>query len=221
MEHAIIVMTDEFNGTPHMEALTKSNPESAIFVYTNPKYNWGDAEFIYEQGWRNCDRNIPSAIVTHINQLAYLRNKGLKCITFLGWDVFCNVDISKTIQPKKGLQVNEIHHQLHDEWPWFREKDKLPKCMHPHIFGIVPMCVMTLSIDLVFDIIHHKFYNIFMADIFCELRFPTLCSYLGYPISEYKNLPGYIHWDAKEITNETLDGPGIYHPVKFKPATAT
>jgi hypothetical protein len=196
-------MTTQASGTPHAAALQASNPGLEIHAHYSRQGATQSERFHL---WRNCDRNIRAywRDHRHLVQAGHL--------LFLEYDVFCDVDLRSVIQPsftRFGIAAAQILSGLTDRrsfWP-FDDIPKLPRSMQALACATAPLALLLISSDALEAIISPSYDPVFEADIFCELRLPTIIRHAGFSAVSMP-IP---HVTA---TPATPDSPGIWHPVK-------
>lgn len=196
----ICILTTPESGTPHIAALREANPDTRIHVHFTPRT--ADKE-----GWRNCDRNL---------RAWWRTNRGIvdsPGVIFLEWDVFANVPLASVIRPSGGLSAARIARPNRDTgWPVFTETARLPREMRGFAAGAVPFAVLHVTREALDAASSPQWDTLFAADIFCELRFPTLLRFLGWQLGE---LRGLCHVGVTPVS-VPQGFHGVIHPVKME-----
>lgn len=196
-------LTTPVTGTPHADALQAANPSLTIHTCHSIQ---GATEPERLDRWRNCDRNIRAW--WRANRQSLTADQFL----FLEYDVFCNVDLFQIIPPLApgvGIAAAKILSGLSDVrhfWP-FAEIPRLPRAMHALACATAPLAVLLISRQALDAILSPDYDATFAADIFCEVRLPTIIRFEGFRTAAL-NLP---HVTATPVTPSA---PGIWHPVK-------
>lgn len=202
----VVWMTSGDHGVPHAEAIDLSNPNLSKWVHDSGDHSLGS------DGWRNCDRSIREfwkGAREHVHA---------KRVLFLEWDALVTIDL-RTIFPAgalryPGIEGVGVKSLVRDGRSWgpMKEANRLPAEMRLAACGIAPLAVLMISSEALGAIIDPKFDPLFEADIFCELRLPSLLKWLGFAISDNPALsnvkPGPILYPTE---------PGIFHAVKGGP----
>lgn len=197
----VVWMSSGGHGFPHADALWASNPDLAAMRHTAPDTG--------EDGWRNCDRNIRAWWQAHRNTVTVDR------VLFLEWDVLVTQDLREVFPARRvvpGLEGAALRTPVRDgrSWGVFEEVPRLPEAMRPHAVGIAPLSVVMLSRDALDAVCDPQWDDLFAADVFSELRLPTLVRFLGYPVQANARLLQVTCGPSFHPGNT----PGIYHPVK-------
>lgn len=198
----VVWLTSGGRGTPHAAALQAANPDVISHVWSEPETG--------VEGWRNCDRNVREFWLACGDQVQADR------VLFLEYDVFVNVDLRTLIPPEKrrvGLVGARLMTPVRDgrTFPPFGEVERLPREMRGLAIGIVPFAVALLTRAALDALAQPQHDALFKADIFCELRFPTMVRVSGFAVE------GCPLWPAVTTTPRRTapTAPGLYHPVKF------
>lgn len=195
-------MTTAVSGLPHQQEFTASNPEIRQHRCDNTEYQ-GDERF---QAWRNVDRNIRAWWRNHGHEVASDH------IVIFEWDVRCNLPITSLFTPFEGLLCSQIK-RLDDpgeRWRWFDEIPKLPPELGRHPLGVVPLGVLQFSRRALDAMCAPEFDELFAADLYCEMRTPTLLNHLGFEIRTQPSLKHVTWYPLPYIWFRK----GIFHPVK-------
>ena len=197
----LVWMASQAIGTPHASAVQSANPDlrTHTFYYPQASEERGTA-------WRNGDRNIRNA-------WRDLRGKIIAdAVLFFDWDVFANVDLAAVIPTMPagvGMLAARVFLPVRDARSCqpFSEVGKLPRDMAA--VGVEPLGCMLLTrgaLDALLDPIHDPLFN---ADVFSELRLPSVVTACGYQVSAM-DLP---HLATTPMT-VPAGAKGIFHPVK-------
>lgn len=205
----IVVRTTESFGTPHLEALIKANPGVPVSVIRQPDLK-GASQL---EAWRNCDREIRDW------WREWRGSAGWQHILFLEGDVYANCDLGELLTGawcEADLVAAKCRYQVTHRLSWdgFREIQRLPDAMLERVMAIEPLAVVLMSrkgLDLIAE---ERFDEVFSADIFCELRLPTVVRFAGGEVGFCPRL--------KTVGVTPLHPPfgevGIWHPVKSEVA---
>jgi len=200
-----VMLTTAATGTPHLAALKRANPGLVIHVCETQD---APSEDLRLDAWRNCDRNLREWWKTHRNAVATER------VIFLEYDVFCNVDLRDVVpgkSPISGMVGAALKTPVRDAgwWP-FREAAALPKPMQAFAVGMAPFAVLVVDRPALDAVADAAWDGLFEADVFCELRMPSLLRFLGFSVR------GNRAWTAVGTTPQTAGKgfEGIMHPVK-------
>ncbi len=198
-------MTTQERGTPHARALQDANPGLAIHVSAVLA---GATPEDAHHAWRNCDRNIRAWWRENRDRVS------AGSMVFAEYDVLCNVD-TRTVLPRLPLGVGICgpHRvsRIRDRrrfWP-FADIPRLPLPMRPLAIAIAPLAVLIISRAALDLILRPELDEVFAADIFCELRLPTVIRWAGLQVAS-------MDLQNVHVTRMTVDDcpSGIYHPVK-------
>lgn len=187
-----IVTTYRGAGLPHLRSLIESNPLADVRISNNQGTGPKELE------WRNCDRALRNW--WRGNRDTVITDR----IAVLEHDVLVTCPLPD-IYPK-GLSGETVKIQG-SEWWWWPELDHLPD-LKAFAVGIAPLAVMFFSREALDALIAPEWDAIFEADVFCELRTPTVVAACGFPVEETP-LPFVSDLDV-----EPDRGPGIYHKIK-------
>lgn len=196
---AIVMRLPSF-GTPHAMALQASNPELEIHYQDCPEDD-------PETQWRNGDRNIRNWWLANGDSVTGDQ------ILFLEADVYVNIDLSGVI-PHPQLRCGMLAAQIYSPvthlraFPPFAEIDRMPRWAQANSRGISPLGCVLLTRAALDAIAAPDHDDLFAADIFSELRLPSLVRYCGFNIS-IMYLP---YCDTAPKSPGPV--PGVYHPVK-------
>ena len=208
--YEIVWMTTQATGTPHAAALQAANPGLRIHVKSPAAAGNGPGQE-RTGAWRNCDRNIRVWWRDHRGQVT------TESVLFLEYDVLVNVPLLPVVPsmtPGVGIAGAAVLTAVADGrkyWP-FRETNRLPVAIRSHAIGIAPLAFLQISRHALDRLIDQCYDQAFAADIFCELRLPTVIRHAGYQVAAL---------DLPEVGVKPLQpGPGergIFHPVKPRP----
>lgn len=195
-------MTTQATGTPHAARMQKANEGMMVHVWESAQ-GLGDDR---RRMWRNCDRNIREWWRVHRDEV---QTDSVLC---LEWDVFADVDVRKFIPPLAtdcGIAAASIVTPvtaIRSYWP-FEDIFRLPREMQGLACATAPLAVLLISRAALDAVLSTEYDAIFSADIFCELRLPTILRYAGFGVAAM-DLPN-VHCTPCRPTE-----PGIWHPVK-------
>jgi len=200
-----VIMTTPKTGAPHLAALQASNPGLAVEVCQSRD---AATEAEAKDAWRNCDRNIRSWWRENRDSVS------AEQVLFLEYDVLVTVDlfIALRIMPAGfGMMGAAVRGIATDGRAWgpFAEARRLPREVAAFASGIAPLAVALISRGALDAVCDEKWDAAFDADIFCELRLPTLVRACGYRLMATP-LPNVLCGKY----NREIAGPGIYHGVK-------
>jgi len=197
-----VVMTTQATGTPHAAHLQAAN-EGLVVHICDAAQGVGDER---KMMWRNCDRNIREWWRVHRDEV---QTDSVLC---LEWDVFCDVDLQTTIPPLAtdcGIAAASILTPvtaIRSYWP-FEDIFRLPPEMQGLACATAPLAVLLISRAALDAVLSTEYDAIFSADIFCELRLPTIIRHAGFGVAEM-DLPN-VHCTPCRPTFAD-----IWHPVK-------
>ena len=198
----LVWMTSGTRGTPHAEALAESNPWLVWHVFTAPETG--------VDGWRNCDRNIRD----------WWRARGgtvtAERVLFLEWDVLVTCDLRSIFPAARnypGIEGASRKMPVADgrSFKPFEEADKFPRPMQSYACGIAPLAVVMISAEALDAVCSPAFDETFAADIFSEIRLPTIIRWCGH---EAWGNAALVQVGCGPIAAGQITGPGIYHAVK-------
>lgn len=197
-----VIMTTERFGTPHLDALRASNPGMPLHVNEG---RHGTTEAERQTLWRNCDRSIRDWWRSNRDRVQ------APAVAFLEWDVLCNAPLAKIMPPFTGL-VGRIVAPVEEDpnWVWFCEIERLPSALRSFATSLRPLGALIASRPLLDAIVSPEFDDLFNADIFCELRLPTLARFLGFRVA---HAPAFRRVECFPIPHPG-PAPGIWHAVK-------
>lgn len=98
----------------------------------------------------------------------------------------------------------------HPYWHWFREVLRLPKALHQHATGVVPLNGVFLSHGALKAVASMPI----PSNVFCELRLETLLDARGIEICRIPAAKGATNSFSSELTWYDSRTAGLYHPVK-------
>jgi len=193
-------MTSGNRGAPHDAALRNSNPGLTIYTHTSAESGM--------DGWRNCDRGIRDWWVS--NREATAAGNFL----FLEYDVLVKTDMREMFPRLKPLIVVgcSLKTMVKDgrSSPPLKEAWKLPPKMHPYAIALVPFAILMLSREALDEMASPENDALYQADIFNEMRTPTLLRFKGFTI---QGNPRLSHITATTIPYPSGES-GIWHAVK-------
>ena len=201
--YPVVWMTTPESGTPHAGALLSANPGVTIHTCHSPHPHTGPAR---SHAWRNCDRNIRAWWKFNRDHIT------APAVLFLEYDVYCNVNLAASIPTLSldiGLRAPSILSGVKNRrtyWP-FEDIPALPRSMQALACAAAPLAVLLISRFALDAILSPEYDAVFAADIFCEVRLPTVIRHAGFSVAEM-NL-SYVGCSAIRPVF-----PGIYHPVK-------
>lgn len=192
-------------GTPHAAALAAANPHLPIRTHTAPGSPDAAEKLL---AWRNCDRNIRDFWRANRADVAEDR------LIFAEYDVFANVDVAATVSTvdSSDCLAAAVMSPLRDgrSWPVFAESSRMPAVMRHWLAGVVPLGLLMLSREALDELADSRHDEIFAADVFCELRLPTILRAAGFRILQN---PAW-----SDVTVRHMQPPsgfrGIMHAVK-------
>jgi hypothetical protein len=202
----VVILTTAATGTPHLAALQEANPDLVIHVH---KAKDATHEAARLDAWRNCDRNLREWWQDHGFAVKAER------VLFLEWDVFCNVPLQPLIPAKAGragLVAASIKTAVRDarSWPVFQETKRLPAHLRAWACGAVPFAALLIDRLALDALSAPQWDELFEADLFCELRTPTILRFLGMSVTA---CPAW-----NEVTTQPRAIPagfrGLFHPAK-------
>ena len=196
-----VCLTSGSKGVPHLGKFLERNPMVPVHVVNGVEF--ADPA---ERGhaWRNCDRLIREWWKGTGEQLRFDR------VLFLEWDVLFNERIEDVV-PGGDFVVCDVKRPGESDWIWFAESRCLPPEMRENPVGAVPLAIMALSRTCLETMMSHPLADdLFEADIFCELRFPSLARHCGFePIDNRAGFPD-VHFHEVRPGS----GRGVWHAVK-------
>ena len=206
--NTVVIMTMQGAGTPHAAPLQAANPGLDLRVHEGIAAS-GPEKL---ERWRNCDRNLREWWIANRETVAS------DAVLFMEWDVYCNVPLETIIPPLPagvGMMGAAIAQAVRDgrTWPPFREIPRLSRRLQVHAIGIVPFAVLLLSRAALDALADPEWDAIYAADVFCELRTPTVVRAAGFRIAECKE------WSEVTVTPRALPigAVGMFHPIKNAP----
>ena len=200
--YVAVWMTYGDKGTPWAADFAKHNPGVVQYVCTATSPASEDA-------WRNCDRNVRAWCIEHLAEV------DTEWVVFLEWDVMVRANLAAALgNPRRGIGLigPAVMQGVRDrQWPIFPEISRLPLDMRAGAIGIAPFAVCAVRRDVLALICEERFDALYDADIFCELRTPTLVSSLGFGIGQAAALRDV---GLRPLRTPAADVFGIFHPVK-------
>lgn len=202
----VVWMTSGTRGTPHHAALLASNPGLATQVWTAAETGL--------DGWRNCDRNIRGF---------WKAERGTRNaedlperVLFLEWDALVTCDL-RTVFPAgrktNGIEGANLKMPVADgrSFKPFEEVAKFPRPMQAYAAGLAPLAVVIISAAALDALADPAFDEFYAADIFSEIRLPTILRWGGFEIRRNAAL---TQVGVTPISHPGFKTPGVYHPVK-------
>lgn len=195
MQNTVVFFTHGEHLLPHIDSFLRYNQGLGYFIHLDTEP--------HSSKWRNHDRTIRD----------WWKENGHRVksdyVWFFEWDALIRCNLSK-------IYLNyDIHcaypriHGIHD-WQWWRHISRLPKKLHRYSRGMVPFgnfAIKTSAMDRIADV---EWDGLFNAEIYSELRFPTLAHYLGLQIIQEPSMRYCGHIPI----NGSITKEGIFHPVK-------
>lgn len=197
----VVVMTSGVRGTPHAEALAASNPGLVTWVKTSAEMGL--------EGWRNPDRNIRDWWIANRGAVATRR------VLFIEYDVLVKMDLREIFPASarwRGIEGCHLMQPVRDGRMFepFREVNRLPATMRPWAIGLVPLAILMISVDALDEAAKEEHNALFAADVFSEMRLPTVIRAAGHRVG--------VNARLSHITPATIPYPaeavGIWHGVK-------
>lgn len=188
-------------GLPHLGTFLEMNPEVPIHVIHSKVETQTSGGLV---AWRNRDRMIRKWWLESGNLLQFDR------VLFLEWDVLFR-DSLHEILPVGDFICCDVKAPDISDWEWFGETDALPEQMRRDAWGASPFAVISLSRRCLQSMMEHPLAErLFEADIFCELRLPTLAKHCGFELIESRvSMP-----DCQFFPMTPSPGRGVWHSVK-------
>ena len=193
-------MTHPGAGTPHLANLRASNPGLKVHVAMGATGR-GRAEA--ERIWRAGDRRI----------LTWWRqNRGevrARRVAFVEWDVVVNMDL----RPMEACGAEMIGREMPrrgGDWVFWREVPRLDPELRAHATGLAPLAFVLIDRACLDALLLPRWDKIFAADIYCELRLPTVARAMGFSVAEHPMLMECRWWQRSHPGMR----PGIWHAVK-------
>lgn len=159
----------------------------------------------WRAAWRHSDKVLYDL---------YRRKPNFEWYLYSEWDVFCNINIEKMIDPVRNFQVlsHKVNYIDLNEVPWLNsEKKFMPTDLHPYIAQVSPLAGVAVRNDALAQLsAPHRLHS---TGTFCEVRLATLAHRYGLSMAQY---PFYSHrlW-VGGLTPERMTEEGLWHPVKF------
>lgn len=152
----------------------------------------------------------------HLEQLIFrFFSKGLvdaQRYIVLEYDVCATVGVRKFYDPvwNADAAATSVYHYGYQEWPWFREVDRLPTYLHCHAAGIAPFNGAMFSRRALEEVTKDDSVP---DDVYCELRMGTLLKKNGLRIETMPWWEKTNRWGNEWIPFDPSK-PWIFHPVK-------
>lgn len=203
-----IITTSHNNNYGHIEQTRLHNPDAQIIAADTSSLwkKFGDA-----WSYRNNDSSFRVWLKYNIDNIEHNN------VAVFDWDVLCKMELPKDFPLTNEIIVKEHipYTEKTFDWWWFGEYNKLQK-YKPWACGIQPLGVLFTDKTSLSKILDPSLDKIFNSNIFCELRFPTICNYLNIKINTFtqpqlefiRTRPDYSD-EIKEFKTGY-----IYHPVK-------
>lgn len=180
----------------HLNHIQKSNPDAQIILCDISN----DISKII--AWRNNDRFIRDWLKKNKNKIIHNN------IAIVEWDVLITSALPNILVD--GFVGRNLQKPGINKWLWFKEIDRLGKYKN-YATGAAPFAIQFFNKNAIDVWTSEEFNDIFLEDIFCELRLPTIMNYANINISEH--LLPYVEWYPAKYNK---DVPGIYHAIKYK-----
>jgi hypothetical protein len=194
----------------HIDHLKFSNPSAQIIpLKINEKEHYSVAA-----AWRNSDFLTRNQLRKIIDSIEY------EDVLIIAWDVLINTKINY-ISYHDVFGFPTKYYVDDSTWCWFHEIYKLPNFLQFKARGLTIPCVYGIKKYVIKDLLNPIWDDIFMQDIFCELRLGTIISYMNYNISEWPQELQYTQSNIGWKNNPNLvdfiskGNKGIFHPVKI------
>jgi len=184
-------------------AVVGYQPHGFPWIDTVTKYHLDVYQVIDERTgpraelWRNTDRMI---------RQFWLQNRSVvtgDVIWWLEWDVYLKRSLPEFYGTGMGGKDIKVQGQ---PWQWFKESDRLPVNMRP--IGIAPLGVSVFTRAALDEICRSEWDELYAADVFGELRTPSIIHNAGLVLSEVY-LPR-VRYHQVTLGNEDE----VYHAVK-------
>ena len=190
-EPAICVVTYGDKGCPWLDSLTKSNPQSEIWLIDdlrtgNSKTLWRNSDVPLREFWAKCGETV-----------------GSDRLWFLEHDVLVTTALPDA-RDVLGVAGKDV--MVGDGWMWMGERDRLEDGMFP--VGIAPLGVSVFSREALDAIVNPRWDSLYEKDVFCELRTPSVVKTCGLPV-DHIALPD-VRWHRRKSDVR----PSIYHSIK-------
>ena len=200
---AVVFLTTPLLGLPHLKHFHDMNPGLEYHVCMTPDgINAAEKHHM----WRNCDRHIRDFWKAHRTSVK------ADYVIFMEHDVLCNDSVKKRIPNLLGMSGAKVVDGIlseHTHWNWASEVVRLPEGVRSDRV-IVPQAVIQFSRDCLDAICQPEYDTVFAADIFCELRLPSVVHAAGFPIQVIEGLDE-VQWHEVSVQGT---GKGIWHAVK-------
>ena len=192
----------------NLESWRRHNPDLPVIPVfcSHPDQPWPEKHpTLYS--WRNCDLNL---------YYWYDQPRSVDCARWLyvEWDAYCNLPAREFLRMvwDKDVAAASVKFLSRDpEWEWFEEVKMLPPAAQPLACGVSPFACTMLS-DRALAAVANTFFSE-RWQVFCELRLATMAHLNGYaPVANPLAGP-MVTW--RQLHPEDVNGPGIYHSVKF------
>ena len=187
-------------GLPHAGLLCATNPgvrQHSILVQE------GATPEEVVDGWRNCDRQIRQWWKDNRHRVDATH------LLVLEWDVRVSDNIYKYFSDQPGLQAARYVGPASVDAGWESELNNMPDWLLSSRCGIRPLAVMHMSRECLDAIIDPIYDDVYISDIFCEVRTPTVAHHAGFPISYNRKLLGTVRAGKVYIHEK-----GIHHAIK-------
>lgn len=204
--YTAVIMSTQGVGTPHAAALHASNPGLDV------RANYGPAAVGAQRHhvWRNCDRHVRDWWRQHRETVTTPE------VVFVEYDVYIDIDLDTILTPSEagvGMRGAAIARGVADRaWPPFADVPRLPRSMRAHAVGVIPFAFFISPREALDDLISAEWDQVYRADVFCEMRAPTVLRKAGWRIGV---IPGLPCVGIKPFSREQITSPGVWHPVKF------
>jgi hypothetical protein len=143
----------------------------------------------------------------------YRRKPNFEWYLYSEWDVFCNIELSKMIEPVKQYQIlaHRVCYPTLDVVAWEHDKRFLPPETVPYMAQARPLAGIAVRNDALERLAAP--HSLHSSGAFCEVRLATLARIHGLSMAQY---PLYSHklWTFG-LTPGHITSEGLWHPVKF------
>lgn len=203
-----IITTSHNNNYGHIEITRLHNPDAQVIeadtssLYKKFGDNWS---------YRNNDSSFRDWLKKNIDSIEHNN------IAVFDWDVLCKMTLPNDFPLQNQIIVKEHipYTEKTFDWWWFGEYNKL-KQFKPYACGVQPLGVLFVDKPSLTKLLDPEFDLIFKTNIFCELRFPTICNYLGIQINTFTQPQLEFIRTRPDYSDEIIEFKTgyIYHPVK-------